>query len=1288
MASWYMGKRIIPLIIVDDKTDFASLPKTTSSKLSVRLSRVLAEDQGIFLRPQDPAGSLPLTSTDSASRMLDRALRAAGALSGRGLDPEAFQVNRLKPPFPGLESFGDDDADAALYYGRSVLIANALEVIRRERAVPTTGVIALVGGSGSGKSSLMKAGLLPRLRREQGFVPLRSMRCGIDPLKSWISAIASSVTDVGGTFESSLLEKRLVSNQDDDSNLIEILIDLSDSLREAWNRPEGTIVLALDQAEDLCAPYNGDLRIRADLFSRCLSLFVNHVPRALFLTSLRSDRLQELQAHKRFTEITLSTVDVRPIETHRLSEVVEGPAQRAGLELGQGFVESLLVEARGDHALPLIAFGLERLWRHRVNGSLDVKQLEAAGGLNGIVRDAADRALSGQPAQSDAAPRLPSSRQIEQGRRTFVPKLVGLTDEGIPIRRVATAESFNAVEGELLDRFAEWRLVVFGGNGKQNEKVTIEIAHEALFREWQRLRDWLEPERAKLSTLRGVERSAKAWIYNGRDIQFLDHRGSRLSDARKLSSDESYRAVLSAGEREYLSACTRRKVASSIARIFAVIAVSTFILTGAISIYDQHLYDSSMAIAKQLELDAESPQPYLAARVAAAATIKRGLAWRRPSHHERTLASRAKATNPSLKLEPYGAVLSSRVNDLRWISSNMVAVQDETGASLLRADDNLGFSLVKRVSAPKEGTIRFVDYSSPTILTVYRSGIVQLESLKPRMTSRWDLGAIDVSGATISKDGSNLFWWTDTPGNSQVGLLDLKTSIAIAAYSIGSSIRSAELIDHGELLAITQDKRILLVSKNGLFEKENIVDADDIRSSGTSVQFLARNQPVGVFSKGLDLELDRVIALTELSDGTRLQAKIDEGSYLIQAGGDLEPLPAPDGQALVLTRWSNPDRYVSIIRREGMEYLCTTGKLISDRVSCSSFPADTYAINAETGAIAGWQYGMSNIALANSKNGVFPFDVTPRMASADTTQHGEIVAVDEFGTFWRYQEGELIGQKASESPLYYADVKIDDSLVLLSGKDIITIADLSNMKLLHPINTGGVNHNATWTNDGSCILTTNDSGTLARFEGDLKAKQFDYKVNGLAESPAVSSSCDSEIYVGTKHGVITRLSAIKSKLAPIEHVRVHEGEPIQTLLLSNDDSTLFVGSSNGIVVAFDTQKSKLTELWRIRTTGAVKSLDLQNKRLLIAADGGEITIVDSRTGHFIREFTTTSGTVASAAFGADDTIVIARGSGISVFDRQATGTHWCPLGSLSVAEKDLLAGLGLERKMIEECRDS
>jgi formylglycine-generating enzyme required for sulfatase activity len=242
--------------------------------------------------------------------------------------------------------------------------------------------------------------------------------------------------------------------------------------------------------------------------------------------------------------------------------VVEEPAKRYGVEVDTVLVDALMDDAPKEDALPLLAFALQRLWRqYAASGRLTKDNYDKVGGLRGLIEDAAERALRGlEPEQDVPLPSALPAKRAKLGASTFVPALVQISDQGAPIRRVAAWTSLSDEQQELLSGFDRWRLVVRKGEA---DGGTVEVAHEALFREWAGLKSWLEPERARLEALRSLQVDAATWDQNRRDAAFLNHRDKRLSEATEVAGIEHYRQRLSQLDFDYLAGC---QVAARLAR--------------------------------------------------------------------------------------------------------------------------------------------------------------------------------------------------------------------------------------------------------------------------------------------------------------------------------------------------------------------------------------------------------------------------------------------------------------------------------------------------------------------------------------------------------------------------------------------------------------------------------------------------------------------------------------------------------------------------------------------------
>ena len=569
-AAWYMGKRILPLCLLPpvDK-----LPQTSQNNLQ----RVMAETQGINLAPlyQGEAG-LDFTKHEPTTDQLRQALIAAGALKDVGLSPDVFDINRQthELPFPGLRSFGDEDADSALFYGRSREIGEALEALRKMRASNENKSLVILGASGSGKSSLLKAGLIPRLRREApAWVAMRVFRPGADPLLNFAEAITHTLAEFNetkqakGQLKQDLLSAWRSADKKDGEltpegvKFLQARLDeLAERLRIAANRPQATLLVGVDQAEELARADDENGQALADY----LRIAMNDPKVWRLAFTIRTDSFPELQNHPRFKNMESQGYDLRSLPIFRFDDVVQKPAERYGVHVDHDLIDALMEDAPQKDALPLLAFAVQRLWDQYAGGeskTLTLKNYSDMGRLSGMIDGAAQRALCGkEPEQADTP--LPQSgpltSQDELGARTFVPALVDINEDGAAIRRVADWSEFDDDQKDLLDRFDRWRLVVKKSEKDQDSDTTqnkVEVAHEALFREWGALKGWLEPEKERLDVLRGVKSAAAAWDRKGRDDELLTHMGDRLKAARDLRSRPRYQDQIEDVDRAYIEAC-------------------------------------------------------------------------------------------------------------------------------------------------------------------------------------------------------------------------------------------------------------------------------------------------------------------------------------------------------------------------------------------------------------------------------------------------------------------------------------------------------------------------------------------------------------------------------------------------------------------------------------------------------------------------------------------------------------------------------------------------------------
>jgi len=392
-------------------------------------------------------------------------------------------------PFKGLASF--EPVDAEYYFGRERLVA---ELVAR---VVGAGFLGIVGPSGSGKSSVLRAGLLPALAGgvlpgSEGWRRLL-LRPGERPLDE--------------------LRRVLVSGAKDP--LAEALEALPSGAR---------LLLAVDQLEELFTACRSDAeRVGfADTLARAAS---DPEGRAVVVVALRADFYGRFAAYPEFAELLgANHVLVSPMQASELRRVVELPAGRVGLRVEPELADVLVDDVEGEPgALPLLSTALLELWQKRQDNALTLAAYRESGGVHGAVARLAEGTYARVP---------DGSKQLV---RAIMLRLVGEDEGDAPVRRRAPLGELDLERNEdvadVLATLADSRLVtVSEGN--------VEVAHEALLREWPRLRDWIEEDGQGRRLRRHITQAATEWDAAGRDRGEL-YRGARLAAALDWTADHA-----------------------------------------------------------------------------------------------------------------------------------------------------------------------------------------------------------------------------------------------------------------------------------------------------------------------------------------------------------------------------------------------------------------------------------------------------------------------------------------------------------------------------------------------------------------------------------------------------------------------------------------------------------------------------------------------------------------------------------------------------------------------------
>ncbi|MEU7750280.1 hypothetical protein [Micromonospora sp. NPDC049171] len=532
-------------------------------------------------------------------------------------------------PYRGLAPF--EERHSGVFYGRAEATSRLVQQLAARLAHGQ--LLFLVGASGAGKSSLLRAGLIPRLAGDR-LVPGSAAwpRRVMTPTGNPLEELAAHLADLAGT-DAAAVHRSLVA----DPSSARLLA--RQATRGDAPGGDGVIsrrlVLIIDQFEELFTLVADDppgrqvrLAFVAALHAMAAVRRTGDLPAALLVIAVRADFLDRAAAYPELREaLQAGSFLLGPMTEAELRLAICGPAAEAGVPLERGLDEAILGELRdrtlvtGFDAgvLPLLSQAMLALWESRDGGPLTVRAYWRMGGVGQAVQSTAESVYQALPAASR-----------EAARSVFV-QLTVVTGSGQLACRRATSEELGAATGvpqedldAVLAPFAGRRLIVL-------ERHSVRIAHDALLLGWARLRGWLDAEQADRTLYRELAEDASLWDRRGRDASFL-YRGSQLGSAVRAAERWSAAAnrfpALAPGTQEFLAASKRAAVRNAWLRraVMAALSMLTIAALVAAGLATSRQADlrrqQAVALSRQLAAQSQVTRqhdPLLAGRLAAAA---------------------------------------------------------------------------------------------------------------------------------------------------------------------------------------------------------------------------------------------------------------------------------------------------------------------------------------------------------------------------------------------------------------------------------------------------------------------------------------------------------------------------------------------------------------------------------------------------------------------------------------------------------------------------------------------
>jgi hypothetical protein len=411
----------------------------------------------------------------------------------------------VEAPYAGLATFQEKDAER--FFGREQLVRDIEAKLRSRR------FLGVFGASGAGKSSVLRAGLLPRLEHALVFTP------GGEPVEELAVQLAAMLDrPVGSLREELIADARALYRT---------------ARRPGEEDPE--LVVVVDQFEELFTHCRDEVE-RARFLDLLVTAAEAPSSRCRVLIGVRADFYVHCAGHARLVDVLRDAqITVGPMTAAELRSAIVQPALRVGCAVEGSLLATLIAQADGDvGALPLLSHVLLETWKRRRGTTLTIAGYHAAGGITGALARTAD-AMYGN--------------FDDEQRRTVRPLLVRLTTAGVGSldvkRRVPVTElDLTPASRFVVDRLIDARLLT-------RDRDTLELTHEALIQGWPRLRDWLADDREGLRIHRRLIDAARIWDSLDRDPGAL-YRGSSLEAGREWAGRSG--SAVNALEREFLGA--------------------------------------------------------------------------------------------------------------------------------------------------------------------------------------------------------------------------------------------------------------------------------------------------------------------------------------------------------------------------------------------------------------------------------------------------------------------------------------------------------------------------------------------------------------------------------------------------------------------------------------------------------------------------------------------------------------------------------------------------------------